>query len=381
MKADYHKEYIQNKSYWELSEWTEHFDFIVIGAGFTGLYTALEIIKRQPKSRVAILDQANRFGGASTRNAGFICFGSPSEIMADVETAGREATIHLIKNRYRGMRRLRKWLPEEAVEMTWSGGIEVVPENTSHEDIPLPEVNNIIEQATGLPGAYQSYPASQFGINSSDQVFYTEYEGAMNPAKAVQYLTGQCLSKGVEIIRGCEVLSVEPGSPHHLETTLGSFRAEFLAVCTNAYSGALIPESDVRPAKNQVYVTSAVRHKLVGTYHMNAGYVYFRPMGERILIGGARHLEGDDETPLTYNPEIESFLEAILKRYVCPGQSVTFEHRWIGHIGVGNEKSPLVKTLLKGIVCGVRLSGMGVALAPALAEEITDRLFKGEEAV
>lgn len=69
-------------SYWEQKNFFRY-ELIVIGSGFTGLSTAINFKKKNPKARVLILEKGVFPTGASTKNAGFACFGSLTEILDD----------------------------------------------------------------------------------------------------------------------------------------------------------------------------------------------------------------------------------------------------------------------------------------------------------
>ena len=77
-------------SYWERTQFMNEIDFIVIGAGIVGYSTALRLKKLHPNSRVVILERGNLPSGASSKNAGFACFGSASEIYDDIQEFGEE---------------------------------------------------------------------------------------------------------------------------------------------------------------------------------------------------------------------------------------------------------------------------------------------------
>jgi gamma-glutamylputrescine oxidase len=69
-----------NFSYWELKEWFFNIDFTIVGSGIVGLNCALELKKKHPKAKILIVEKGMLPQGASTKNAGFACFGSLSEI-------------------------------------------------------------------------------------------------------------------------------------------------------------------------------------------------------------------------------------------------------------------------------------------------------------
>ena len=69
-------------SYWEKTELL-HYDLIVLGGGITGIFCALHFRKYNPSASIAILERGLFSSGASTKNAGFACFGSLSELVED----------------------------------------------------------------------------------------------------------------------------------------------------------------------------------------------------------------------------------------------------------------------------------------------------------
>jgi len=74
-----------NLSYWEIQTWLSNVDYTIIGSGIVGLNCALQLKKRFPKAKIVILEKGILPQGASTKNAGFACFGSLSEIIDDLK--------------------------------------------------------------------------------------------------------------------------------------------------------------------------------------------------------------------------------------------------------------------------------------------------------
>jgi len=66
---------------------------------------------------------------------------------------------------------------------------------------------------------------------------------------------------------------------------------------------------------------------------------------------------------------IQTELERFLKEVIIPKKKYNIELRWGGTMGVGHEKMPIHKEISPGLFCCVRMSGMGVALAPLLGEK------------
>jgi L-2-hydroxyglutarate oxidase LhgO len=73
-------------SYWEIKNWFSNVDFTIVGSGIVGLHTAIRLRERFPKAKIILLEKGALPQGASTKNAGFACFGSVSEIIDDLKT-------------------------------------------------------------------------------------------------------------------------------------------------------------------------------------------------------------------------------------------------------------------------------------------------------
>ena len=104
-----------NYSYWELKEWFTNIDFTIVGSGIVGLNCALELKKKYPKAKVLVLEKGMLPQGASSKNAGFACFGSLSELIDDLKTHSEEEVFNLVKNRWEGLQLLRKNLGDKNV--------------------------------------------------------------------------------------------------------------------------------------------------------------------------------------------------------------------------------------------------------------------------
>jgi glycine/D-amino acid oxidase-like deaminating enzyme len=152
-----------------------------------------------------------------------------------------------------------------------------------------------------------------------------------------------------------------------------------LLICTNAFAKDLLPGEDVVPARGQVLLTSPIENlPWKGTFHSDEGFYYFRNLGKKVLLGGARNKAFDDERTTNMNTSefIQSELEKYLDEVVLPnfkGQ-YSIESRWAGIMAMGNEKMPIVKEVQPNIFCCIRMSGMGVALAPIVSQQVAEMM-------
>ena len=87
-----------NLSYWEKKEWFSNIDFTIVGSGIVGLNTAINLRKKYPKAKIVVLERGVLPHGASTKNAGFACFGSISEILSDLKSHSEDEVLQLIEN-------------------------------------------------------------------------------------------------------------------------------------------------------------------------------------------------------------------------------------------------------------------------------------------
>ena len=114
-----------NLSYWELKNWFTNIDYTIVGSGIVGLHAALRLRERFPDSKILVLEKGMLPQGASTKNAGFACFGSLSEIIDDLKSHSEEEVIQLIEKRWKGLQLLRKNLGDLAIDFKPFGGYEL----------------------------------------------------------------------------------------------------------------------------------------------------------------------------------------------------------------------------------------------------------------
>ena len=126
---------LDNLSYWEHKMLSEPRDLIIIGAGIVGLMTALHYKQKHPKHSVLILERGCMPDGASTKNAGFACFGSAGEILSDLKSQSPEAVWETVKMRYEGLGLLRHLLGDTAIKYQGLGGYEVFENEESYETV------------------------------------------------------------------------------------------------------------------------------------------------------------------------------------------------------------------------------------------------------
>lgn len=375
-------------SIWEKESFYAPRDIIIIGSGFAGLWSAYFLKKENPKLSIAIVDRGIIPTGASTRNAGFACFGSLTELVDDAQKNGEEQMLQLVELRYKGLQRIRKIFGEEGVDFDMCGGYELITEEKDPGKEALKEkmkwLNNLLKPVVKEKKVYsfENGKIEKFGFNGITQLIENKLEGSLHPGKLCQGLLSAVQEMGVTVLNAIEISGMEKISSKIVLFTNQGIRlsAEKVLICTNAFSRHLLPELDIVPARGQVLVTSAIEGlKFRGAFHYDEGFYYFRDLGDRVLLGGARNkaFEEEETAEMITTEKIQQELEHFLSHYILPGREYHITDRWSGIMGMGPEKMPVVKEISDQVFCAVRFGGIGVALAPIIGEKVA-KIMEGE---
>jgi len=370
---------MQELSIWEKESFYAAQDVVIVGSGFTGLWSALHLKLLHPHYKITILERGLIPTGASTRNAGFSCFGSPSELIADAKEMGEDNMWQLVSMRYNGLMEIRRFFKDEEIDYDPCGGYECYTtnsENWKECGNKLGWLNDGLKVITGRENVFSiaSEKLTEFGFTGFGHMISNKLEGALHPGKLVQALLKKVQGLGVQVLTGAQVLGYKE-QQHRVEiiTHQVAISSRFLLLCTNAFTSDLVPSIDIIPNRGQVLVTAPIKElRFKGTFHFDRGYYYFRNLGDRLLIGGARNMGLIEENTqlMETTPFIQAELEKFIKHYLLPTTDFSITDRWSGIMAMGKEKLPIVKAVSENVFCCVRMSGMGVALAPIVAKKV-----------
>lgn len=367
-----------NLSYWEIKSWLSNVDYTVVGSGIVGLNCALRLKERFPKASILILEKGTLPQGASTKNAGFACFGSLSEILSDLNSHSEQEVLTLVEKRIKGLQRLRNLLGDKTLDYQQLGGYELF----SNQDETL--YTNCISNLERINSVlYPIFKADVFRFkpnsfsfkNVKPQLCFNAYEGQIDTGKMMEALLSMAHKKGIKILNNVLVEAfLDNRTTVSVKTNLFEFTTSKLLIATNGFASQLhIPE--VKPARAQVLITNPIPNlHIKGTFHLDEGYYYFRNIDNRILFGGGRHLDfkAEETTQFSQTERIQNKLEEVLKTTILTDTPFTIAHRWSGIMGVGAQKQPIVKALNTNVYCGVRLGGMGVAIGSLVGQELAE---------
>jgi glycine/D-amino acid oxidase-like deaminating enzyme len=368
-----------NLSYWEYKTWLSNINFAVIGSGIVGLNCALALRKKHPKSKIVVFEKGILPSGASTKNAGFTCFGSVSEILEDLKTHSEEEVVQLVKNRVEGLRLLRKTLGDNQLDYREHGGYELF----TKEDTELFEtcawkigyVNELLKPI--FNAEIFSEKENRFGFeNIQPKLIYSKFEGQIDTGKMMLGLIKKASEADILILNATEITNISDNG-QSVSLQLNSSEevvAKKVFIATNGFAKQFLKE-DVKPARAQVLVTKPIENlQIKGTFHLDKGYYYFRNIENRILFGGGRNLDFkmEETTEMKLTELVQNKLEELLKTVILPNQPFEVEQRWSGIMGVGKQKKPIVKAVSKNVFCGVRLGGMGVAIGSSIGKQLSE---------
>jgi gamma-glutamylputrescine oxidase len=369
-------------SFWERDSFFNGIDVAIIGSGIVGISAALALLDRAPTLSVAIIERGVLPEGASTRNAGFACFGSITELLDDLETMSESEVFALVERRFKGLERLRARVGDHNLRYEALGGYEIF-KNTEGGifDTCADKKTYFNKQLVHITGQKQTYKLSKtnFGFqNVLLTLIHNTAEGQIDTGKMMISLLGLARERGVRFFNGLKIEHINDSEANGTEnvelvTSEGwSFTARKVIVATNGFARRLLPNIAVEAARNQVIVTKPLPNlKIKGCFHYNRGYVYFRNIGNRLLLGGGRNLDYANESTDSFGSteRIQSALNALLETTILPNQKVEIEAAWSGILGIGAIKKPIIEHLSPNVVVSVRMGGMGVAIGSLVGDE------------
>lgn len=372
-----------NLSYWERETFFKDIDLAIIGSGIVGLAAAIHAKTTNPNLQVAILERGTLPIGASTRNAGFACFGSMTELLDDLSRMTEDDVLALVEQRWRGLHLLRSMVGDQNMDFEMLGGYELFTddeESAFQECVErMPDFNQKMAAITGVNDTYQPVderlPA--FGFHGVRHLILNRSEGQVHTGKMMKKLLELAHGKGVRIFNGIGIRSIaDTENGVQLETDFGwQLHAPKVLVAVNGFAKRLLPNLDVIPARNQVLITKKIPNLAVkGCFHYDRGYYYFRNIDGRILLGGGRFLAFEEETTDQFgsNEMIRSALAQLLHTVICPEQKPAIDSWWSGILGLGPIKKPIIEHVSSNVVVSVRLSGMGVAIGSLVGKSGAD---------
>jgi gamma-glutamylputrescine oxidase len=366
-----------NLSYWEKDSFFNNIDIAIIGSGIVGLCAAIELKERFPTKKIVVFERSFLPSGASTKNAGFACFGSISEILKDFNQFAENEVYSLIERRWKGLAKLRNLCGDANLGYEPVGGYELFLSKAEFENC-ADNLAVINKQCASIVGEYvykvENDKIDKFGFDKITNIIFNKYEGLVNTGLMMKTLLLKARNVGVEIINGLQINSVV-NQDSKVALAIGNDKyvfAQKVLIATNAFAKDLLPNLNLKPGRGQVLVTKPIKNlRFEGGFHIEAGYYYFRNIDNRILIGGGRNLDFKAEETTTFGSTqiVQDKLQSLLKTIILPKAEYQIDYSWSGIMAFGDSQAPIIEPVCNNIVCAVKCQGMGVALGALVGEE------------
>ena len=375
---------ITELSYWERKSYFKDLDFLIVGAGIVGYSTALHLQDKNPQAKILIVERGILPSGASSKNAGFACFGSATELNDDLAHIDENEVWNTLELRWKGLNKLRALIGDGHLKIKTNGSWDLITSNEieifENTQEKISYFNKVVSEITGENKVFSidEKVGERFGLKSIITSIHNKLEGQIDTSSMNNRFYQLVIEKGIKVMFGVEVTDLHDNASIACATTnIGEIEAKRIAICTNGFAHKLLTDLDVKPARAQVLITSPIPDlKVKGTFHYDRGYYYFRNIDNRILLGGGRNLDFKNETTteLVTTDLIMNRLRSILNEVILPNSHFTIEGSWAGVMGVGKSKMPIVKQVSTNVFCGVRLGGMGVAIGTLIGEQTSELL-------
>src|ERR1700744_5026957 len=137
-------------SIWEKESFFAPADILIAGSGLVGLWSAYYLKKKAPALSITIVDRGLIPTGASTRNAGFACFGSLTELVAGIREMGEDQLLELVELRFKGIKRISKTFGKKTIGFEKEGGYELIA--TADSNLLRSQIdtfNRLLKKITG----------------------------------------------------------------------------------------------------------------------------------------------------------------------------------------------------------------------------------------
>jgi len=363
-------------SYWEDESFLKDIDYAIVGSGIVGLNSALKLRELHAEAKIVILERGFLPSGASTKNAGFACFGSPSEILSDLKNLSEDRVFSIVEQRLRGLEKLRNTVGDKNLQYREYGSYEIFNNKELYNECidKLDYLNNKLSRLLPSTVFVKYNDAIAFRLPKETLLIKNHFEGQIHTGKMMSSLIELCQSKNISIFNGFEVDQLEKEKDKWILKYGNSYlKAKKVLISNNAFAKKLIPELNLEAARAQVLITKPIENlQIKGCFHLDEGYYYFRNIDNRVLLGGGRSLDFKTENTFEMKTTelIQNKLDELLRELILKDQNFEIDKRWSGIMGVGSNKSTLLKKLDEGLFCGVRLGGMGVAIGTEIGHQL-----------
>lgn len=354
---------------------TVNADVAIVGAGFTGLWTAYHLLRCDRPLTVVLIEAKSVGWGASGRNGGWCSALYPQPWTRVVTDAGASRARHLHRALVDTVDAVGQITTDEGIDCRWArGGTVTVASSLAHvarlrDDVDyLDRLNgdqNDVRWLSPAEMADHVRPHRQFGGT------FTPHCAALDPGRLVRGLAHAVERRGGLIFEGSPAIRVSSQGVH---TRKGLVSAPVVLTCTEAYGDAerrsiplysLVTATAPLPASAWDDIGLANRETLSDGRHL---LIYAQRTADGRLVWGGRgapyHFGSRVKDRFDSSPRTYRRLEQAMHDLFPATRSVPITHRWGGALAVPRDWSPSVRfdpATGRGFAGGY--AGDGVALS------------------
>ncbi|MBX7161198.1 MAG: FAD-binding oxidoreductase [Acidimicrobiia bacterium] len=368
-------------------------DVAIVGAGFTGLWTACHLLEAEPATRVAVVEAEEIGFGASGRNGGFAMTLLDMSLAHLRRNHGDDAARVAHEAVAVSVEEMGKTVASESIDCDWHhGGLMVVA--TSPGQMARVRADLDAAGALGLDDFTPlSSAAARARVDSPTYVggLYEDHCAVVHPAKLVRGIADLAERRGALLFERSPVDGIRESSGRVVLTSeRGSIRADQVVLATNAWAvGTPWHKHRVVPLYTYVVLTeplSDAQWARVGWEGFegvedkrNYVHYYRRTADGRILWGGSDgvvYRGGRIGAGLDVNAKVRDRLHSTFRTTFPQLADVGFTHHWGGPVGITPSFMPICGTLLDGrLHYGLGYNGHGVAPSHTVAKVLRDKVL------
>lgn len=359
-------------------------DVCVIGGGFTGVNTAIELVRR---GLSVVLLEGRRIGwGASGRNGGQLIRGIGHEVSGFARYVGQEGVAYLQRAGIESVEVVGRRVQEDGIDcdLRW-GFCELA--NTPAQYAAFQAEQQSLE-ALGYRHQTRLYGPQQMHEVVASKVYAGGLldmgSGHLHPLDLVQGEARLAASLGVQVFEHSTVLELVHGPTVQVRCARGSVRAGSLVLACNAHLDDLEPRlsGKVLPAGSYIITTEPLSApRATGLIPQNlalcdqkVGLDYYRLTADRrLLFGGACHYSGRDPA------DIAGYMLPKLLKVFPQLADVRIDFQWGGKIGITANRFPQVGRLQQhpNVFYAQGYSGHGVNVTHWTAKLLAEAIHAG----
>ena len=362
-------------------------DLVVVGAGFTGLWTAIEAKQRDPGRDVVLIDSEHVGFGATGRNGGFIS-DSVTHGLAHGLALWPAEMAELLEVGRRNLAELAADVREAGIDAGLSLVGKTVVATSAHTARGLPALAYSLRRH-GEDAELLDADAVRADVDSPTYLAGVRVRtggGLLDPVALATGLRDRAVRLGVRLHEQTPVLGIERGT---VTTPGGRVHARQVALATNAYrSPARRLRKYVVPVYDHVIVSEPLTteqwdrigwRERQGVTDAGNQFHYYRPLDDgRILFGGydAIYYFGSRTDAAREQRDASHQLLARHFHATFPQlEDVGFTHRWAGLIDTSSRFTPFVGTdRARRVGHALGFTGLGVAYSRLAAHSLLDAL-------